>query len=221
MDQTPSTPNLPGAPVPASAMGEAYALSVRSPREAESFIHWRERVGDDEVISHLCDYIVEDGHLAGFCRLHLFSYTTVQRWIDANNQRAVMYARACEDRAEVQADKILDVARRDCSTPIMGEDSDGRAVVLGRKVDPAAVQQAKLESDNLKWLASKTKPRKYGDKLAVDQTVNVRELTDKELVDKLGGLGGPAFAAVAAATLGLSLPDQPEERAVPRVGTAA
>jgi len=155
------------------------AVSGYSLSAGKTFREWLSQIGEDDAIAELCDYIVDDGNLAGFAREKNFSYTTVQRWIDADQTRVVLYARACEARADVQAEKIMDVSRRDCRMPITNDEGK----VVGYKVDTGAVQQAKLESDNLKWLAAKAKPRKYGEKLEL-ATPDLRGATDEALMAK-------------------------------------
>lgn len=56
------------------------------------------------------------------------------------------YVRAREDSGDLDADKIEDI------------NEDVRKEIL----DP---QQARIISENLKWIAGKKKPKKYGDKL--------------------------------------------------------
>ena len=59
-----------------------------------------------------------------------------------------MYARACEQRVEVYASEIIELA----DEPIAPNDN-------------AAVQRARLRVDTRKWLMSKLAPRKYGDRV--------------------------------------------------------
>jgi len=90
-----------------------------------------------------------------------------------------MYARACEDMADNDADKISDVADQ----------------VLQGLVDP---QAARVAIDAYKWSAGKRRPRKYGDKvditqtttMAVTHTLDVSTLTLEELDVLEKALGG-------------------------------
>lgn len=140
----------------------------------------------------LLDHIVAGGSLQSFCRPREFSYNTFKRWIEASPARVAMYAGAREDRSDWQAESLAELSRRDCSTPVF--DSEGREV--GRKVDPAAVQQLKLEIDSLKWIASKMKPKVYADRLDVNATMDVRSAPAEALAKELAGLG---MAGVAQA----------------------
>jgi len=76
------------------------------------------------------------------------SYTTVMKWLRQYPEFAANYARAREDQADHDADKIGDIAER---------------VVKG-EVDP---QAARVAIDAYKWAAGKRKPKVYGEKLAI------------------------------------------------------
>lgn len=86
------------------------------------------------------------------------------------------YARACEARAEVMADEILELSDN------VGGDlitlKDGREVV-----DNAVVQRDRLRVDTRKWLLAKLHPKKYGDKLDVEHSGSINlhfDSDDKE-----------------------------------------
>lgn len=160
---------------------------------------------DNAAMEELCAFIVageEQGHLKAFCGEHGFNYTTALAWIARDPARSELYARAREDRSDTIAERILSVADEDCTTPIMGTQIiDGVLVEVevGRKVDPAKVQLLRLKSDNLKWSASKLKPKMYGDKLDVNANINTNELSDQELARRLAGFGIDIIAIAGAA----------------------
>jgi len=68
---------------------------------------------------------------------------TVYRWMMANEEFRQQYALAREDQADTLADEILDIADN------VTEDAGSRRVRI----------------DTRKWVASKLKPKKYGDKV--------------------------------------------------------
>jgi hypothetical protein len=68
---------------------------------------------------------------------------------------AESYAAAREDSADHDADKISDVSDR----------------VLKGLVDPAA---ARVAIDAYKWCAGRRRPKRYGDKIEIDQTSTVQ-----------------------------------------------
>jgi hypothetical protein len=81
---------------------------------------------------------------------------------DENKQK--QYARACEERADLIADEVFDIA--DNKDSITNEK-------LLIKDDNVKVQRDRLRVDSRKWLLSKLNPKKYGDKLDVGVTGNI------------------------------------------------
>ena len=71
----------------------------------------------------------------------------VRKWLNADKEGELVaqYARAREEQADFYADEIIDIAN---DTAILPED---RRIMI----------------DARKWVASKLKPKKYGDKLAL------------------------------------------------------
>jgi len=94
--------------------------------------------------------------------------STVMLWLTQDDKQSFseQYAHAREAAADALADDIQDI-------------SDG---VLKKKYDP---QAARVAMDGKKWIASKLKPKKYGDKLDVtgDTTVThkFKDLDDEQL----------------------------------------
>lgn len=74
---------------------------------------------------------------------------TVWRWLGESEEFRNNYARARQDRADARADKIDGIV------------SD----MLAGTVDP---QAARVAIDAHKWLASKEQPKRYGDRLGID-----------------------------------------------------
>lgn len=79
---------------------------------------------------------------------------TVFRWLRQYQPFCDQYTRAKEEGCEAWADEMLDIAD---STP---------SVITGMdKSDSARVHAEQLRIDTRKWVLSKLKPKKYGDKL--------------------------------------------------------
>jgi len=72
---------------------------------------------------------------------------------------AKRYARACEIRAEVMANEMLEIADNFEHDVIK---TDGIEVV-----DHAVINRDRLRVDSRKWLLAKLHPKKYGDKIDV------------------------------------------------------
>lgn len=100
----------------------------------------------------ICQWIAEGKSLAAYCREKKIDYSTVMDWLNADSAFANNYTRAREESAEADADKVADVANR----------------VVAGEIDPNA---ARVAIDAYKWAAGKRKPKKYGDKLEIDATI--------------------------------------------------
>ena len=87
------------------------------------------------------------------------SRDTVFRWIRANEAFLRDYNQAREDQADTLADEILDIADEEVAT-INDQGFE--------RVDSAAVQRQRLRVDARKWVASKLKPKKYGEKVSTE-----------------------------------------------------
>ena len=103
-----------------------------------------------EVAVRICRRIAEGEPLTRICKdEHMPGYSTVLLWRSSNREFAALYAKAREDQADVYADQILDIADQ----------------AVRREVD---VHCARLAIDARKWVASKLKPRAYGDRVGVE-----------------------------------------------------
>lgn len=88
---------------------------------------------------------------------------TIFRWLRENPEFERMYLIARENQAEIFAEQILEIA----DTPQQGTKTiktpKGEETIQGDMIE-----HRKLQVDTRKWLASKYKVRRFGDKLAVD-----------------------------------------------------
>lgn len=86
---------------------------------------------------------------------------TVYRWIGANPEFRKQYEIAREDQADSLADEITDIADDSSADTLTDE--------MGReRCDKEWVARSKLRVDARKWVASKLKPKKYGERLEID-----------------------------------------------------
>lgn len=115
------------------------------------------------------------------------SLTTVFKWMQKNPEFAELYTRAREDQAETLADDILNIADDESIEP----------------------EHKRIMVDSRKWIASKLKPKKYGDRQIVDQNVTV-SLVDlvtasMKTVEHLPVTSAPAVLPAPASTPDASL----------------
>lgn len=125
--------------------------------------------------------------------------STVYRWRLSDPVFREMYARAREDQADTLADEIVSIA--DYSAQDVTIDSEGN-----ERLDHEFVARSKLRVDARKWVASKLKPRTYGDKLDLTHSgeLNVKTLSDDDLDKRIAAAAGKAGIAIAPAGEGAS-----------------
>jgi hypothetical protein len=89
--------------------------------------------------------------------------SAVFRWLREYEEFREQYARAKEEAADLMVEDMLDIADETSKDIIETKDRDGN--VTGQKLNKEAVLRSRLKVDTRKWIASKLKPKKYGEKL--------------------------------------------------------
>jgi hypothetical protein len=95
----------------------------------------------------ICERMANGETLRAVCRNLKLAPSTVIEWTFTNKQFSEHYAQARQKQADAYADMILDEA------------FNSHDAQIGR-----------LRVDALKWVASKLAPKRYGDKVEVEQT---------------------------------------------------
>lgn len=142
-----------------------------------------------EIADEICERLAEGESLRRICMSdHMPSRKTVFHWLlnDTHPGFRDQYTRAREMQAESFADEMNDISD-DGSNDYM-ETIDGETgAILGYKLNGEHIQRSRLRIDTRKWIASKLKPKKYGDKIEVENTGSVehkhsvKEMTNEEL----------------------------------------
>lgn len=96
------------------------------------------------------------------------SIPTIYRWLRENAGFAEEYARCKSDQSDLLIDELLSIADDDSG------DCDGST----------SVQRAKLRVEARKWIASKLKPKAYGDRLDISAKIG-HEHSVKALFDSI------------------------------------
>ena len=124
---------------------------------------YKAQVRYDEGLAELiCDQIVEGKSLRTICQgEQMPDRKSVRRWVKDRPEFALLYAEAKEDAADAFAEELIEISDEAVPT-----DDRGR-------LDAGTVQKQRLKIDTRKWIASKLKPRSYGDKLDVALSGNV------------------------------------------------
>lgn len=98
---------------------------------------------------------------------------TIYSWLYKHEEFQEKYAHAREAQSDVYAEEIISIAD-EC-------EPDSQKVALAR-----------LRTDNRKWVASKLKPKKYGDKLDLNHTGKLETIPDDKLDNRINELIGKA-----------------------------
>jgi hypothetical protein len=93
---------------------------------------------------------------------------TVFRWLSKFPEFSDQYARAREAQAEALADEILQISDEGQNDWMEKYNQKGEAV--GWQVNGEAVLRSKLRVDTRKWIASKLRPKKYGEKVDLEHS---------------------------------------------------
>lgn len=141
----------------ASIAEQLQAIRTERKQEREGKLtRGRPSTYTDEEAHALCRWIAEGRSLLSWCKQSGRDMSTVYDWMRERPDFASKYARAHEDRSDSLADEILEIA-------------DG---VAGTE-SVAAVQAARLQVEARKWIASKLRPQKWGERQIVEQQSNV------------------------------------------------
>lgn len=117
-----------------------------------------------ELFLTICDRLSNGESLRSVCRDETMpDKKTVLRWIRDDDQLRIQYARAKEESADALVDEMIEIAD-DASNDFMTiEKGNSSYEVENREV----TNRSKLRVETRKWIASKLKPKRYGDKLDV------------------------------------------------------
>ncbi len=109
-----------------------------------------------ETADRVCEMIANGYSLRKVCaEENMPVASTVFKWMRENEDFSKHYAKACAERTEAQNEEMLE----------LGDEAISLAQSVDVKASGAVVNAVRLKSDNLKWVMSKMKPKKFGDKL--------------------------------------------------------
>jgi hypothetical protein len=116
---------------------------------------------DSPVWQYIIDRVTHGRSLSSVLREDDMPYLRVfQIKIERDEKYKAQYDKAVQDRADRLADEIMELADEDMPEHLQGPGAS------------AWVQQKRLQVDARKWIASKLKPRTYGDRLDVSVSDN-------------------------------------------------
>ena len=132
----------------AEKMTKTGAIMGRPEKWPEDHPVWREIVARVSAGKSLSTVLLDDG---------MPRWSTFQDMLKQNDALRDAYDKAVQDRADKMADEILELSDQEMPAGLEGA------------MASAWVQQKRMQVDARKWIASKLKPRVYGDR--IDMTV--------------------------------------------------
>jgi len=131
---------------------------------------------EKETLFNEIIYDIAENGMSLFSALkNRLSSATFYDFLDKSEDRLKKYARATELRAERMAEETLNIADSvDADLIVL---PDGREVVNNN-----VINRDRLRVDTRKWLMAKMYPKKYGDKIEVDQ--NQKQVIEYPIVSK-------------------------------------
>ena len=130
-----------------------------------------------EIADRICEQLAMGESLRTACKGDdMPSVATVFNWFRTYPEFLEQYARAKQESADAMAEEILDIAD--------DGSNDWMKVNYGEtefwKTNGEALQRSRLRVDTRKWLMSKMKPKKYGEK--IDMTSDGKAITGNGIV---------------------------------------
>jgi len=156
----PETSKTPQKPRKTKTAVKVSTPAKKRPKASETFLG-RPVEYTDAIANEVCWRITQGESLVQICRDdHLPHCATIYRWLIRFEEFREMYTRAREEQADTNADEILAIADE---MPPEYTDEKGRT-----SIDRSYLEWQKQRIEARKWTAAKLKPRKYGDRVAVE-----------------------------------------------------
>ena len=119
-----------------------------------------------ETVDAICERLADGQSLRTICADDSMpSKSTVFKWLAELPEFSDQYARAREAQADALADEIIDIADESDRDTVLKTRPDGSQF---EECNSEWITRSRLRVDARKWIASKLKPKKYGDKTTVE-----------------------------------------------------
>jgi autonomous glycyl radical cofactor GrcA len=141
----------------------------------------------ETIFNTICERIEEGESLRAVLRdKDMPSSRTFFKWIDGNEDKVKQYARAIGQRADYIFDQMFDIADDGTNDFTNKDIGDGVNVQV---LNSEHIQRSRLRIDTRKWALSKMNPKKYGDKLGLEhsgeiKTKDLSEYSTEELLQR-------------------------------------
>lgn len=130
---------------------------------SEEAVMGRPTIYSQDLADIICAALAEGRSLRSICEHEeMPCLTTIFNWLRTKPDFLAQYARAKEESADALADEMLDIADDARNDWMERSEKEGKT---GWELNGEHIQRSRVRIDTRKWLASKLKPKKYGDKI--------------------------------------------------------
>lgn len=171
-----------------------------------------------EIVTAICSEIAKGKKLVDVCAMDgMPTRSTFYLWMKDHPGVSDMYTRAREERAELIADEILEIADAPIEEP--KADEDGKILPFEQSRFRQTLEQRRQMIDARKWAAAKLNPKVYGDRVNLDADVRI-PVPDAQLESRLAFLIGKAGTALIARGAGEAQGEAEAVHALPGDGAS-
>lgn len=125
---------------------------------------------NQKTADSICERLASGLSLREICRNKgMPSKATVFKWLGENSTFSDQYARAREAQADLLVDEMVAIADQPKLGTKRKRTSDGKV----EETTFDMTEHRRLQIETRKWVAARMRPKKYGDKLDVDQKTTV------------------------------------------------
>jgi len=145
-----------------------------------------------ELAARICAEIANGKSMRTICKSDdMPCMATVFKWLGIHPEFVEQYTQAKQEQAEAMIEDMLDIADNEASNPLIVDGLplkiDGEIVKI---TDGPSVNHARLRVDTRKWIASKLKPKKYGERITQEHEgkIDLSGLSDEQLDERIKAL---------------------------------
>lgn len=121
-----------------------------------------------ELADRICEQLASGDSMRTVCKAKgMPAMSTVFKWLREHKEFSEQYARAKEEAVDALVEEILDIADDASNDWMIRHGKDGQE---SWQINGEHVQRSRIRIDARKWIASKLKPKKYGEKIEQDVT---------------------------------------------------
>lgn len=130
-----------------------------------------------ELADTICERLCTGESLRSICREDgMPRMATIFRWLANKPDFSEQYTRAREEQAETLADEIVQIADDGLNDTYLDENGN-------KRTDQDVIARSRLRVEARKWVASKLKPKKYGDRIQTEVSGSLKVTSAKDLSD--------------------------------------